>query len=164
MQPDRTVAALVGSWRIAMTTWADDGTPTRADGLVADVVLIGGGRYAREQVTGDFAGASHEKLTLFGWNATRARYEYMTADNHDGVILLYTTAPGAAPGDAPINLFADYALPGDDGAAATFVTIRTVVAFDGPDRRTVRNHYRPASRPERLFLEYVYTRHDGGPA
>ena len=148
-----------------MTTWDEAGLATRAEGLTSRVTLINGGRCAREEVAGIFAGACHEKLTLFGWNATRERFEYATADNHDAVILLYVTAPGR-PGDTRgMELLADYAAPDADDLArpATFVTIRTVLAVEDRDHRSVRNFYRPAGQPERPFLEYRYTR-TGEPA
>ena len=161
MTQQRTVLnRLVGRWRVAMTTWAADGAATHGDGLRAEAVLIGEGRYVREELSGDFGGARHEKLALLGWNATRERFEYAAADNHDGVILLYVTAPGAPGGEDGIHLFADYAAPDESGAGAGagFVTIRTVIAVDGPDRRTLRNFYRPAGQAERPFLEYRYVR------
>ena len=157
--PHPIVASLAGSWRVAMTTTDRAGAQTRADGLTSRVTLIGEGRYAREELEGSFAGARHEKLTLFGWNATRERFEYATADNHDGVILLYVTAPSRSGGARGVELFADYAAPDkDDAAAASFVTVRTVLTLEDRDNRTLRNFYRPAGRPERPFLEYRYTR------
>ena len=151
---------VVGHWRVTMTTVAADGAATGGDDLRAEAVMIGEGRYVREELSGDFGGARHEKLALLGWNATRERFEYATADNHDGVILLYVTSPGAPGGEDGVALFADYAAPDESGAGAgaRFVTIRTVFEFDGPDRRTLRNFYRPAGQAERPFLEYRYVR------
>lgn len=143
-----------------MTTWAEDGTSTKSGAVRADAGVIAEGRYLREELAGDFGGVRHEKLSLLGWNATRARYEYVTADNHDGVLLLYATLPGQAGSENGVELFADYAAPDESGAGrgATFVTIRTVLALHGRDQRSLRNFYRAAGQVERPFLEYVYTR------
>ena len=159
-QQKAVLDCLVGCWRVAMTTWAADGAATHGDDLRAEGVLIGDGRYVREELSGDFGGARHEKLALLGWNATRERFEYATADNHDGVVLLYVTSPGAPGGEDGIELFADYAAPDESGAGggARFVTIRTVIGFDGPGHRRLRNFYRPAGQAERPFLEYRYFR------
>ena len=111
---------LIGRWNVAMTTTTEHSEPTRATGLVAVKSWFADGRYVREDIQGMFGGGKHEKLTLLGFNATRHRYEYMTADNHDGVILLYVSSPGDRSDQATLTLFTEYAMPGEEaGSAAT---------------------------------------------
>ena len=148
---------LEGDWRLTMSVWSEDGQLTRSDGLRARKRLIADGRYLREEIEGAFAGGPHEKLTVLGYNATRGRFEYVTADNHDAVLLLYLSAAGVRADATSVELWAEYAAP-REGDGADFVLIRTEIISEGADRHVLRNHYRPGGGPERPFLEYVYAR------
>ena len=152
---------LVGSWRVTMATTPSEGESTHADGLLARKTWIGDGRYVQEEIEGDFGNERHKKMTLLGYNSTRDRFEYVTADNHDSVILFFVTTPAAAGNGREITLFADYAMPNEaDKDAATFVTIRTTLIIESRDRHILRNAYRYAGGVEKPFLEYIYTRSD----
>lgn len=154
-----------GQWSLDMTTWSEEGQASWAPGLRSRKEVIADGRYLREQIEGPVSGGRHEKLTLLGYNLTRSRFEYFTADNYDGVMLLYVSAPGVEASSREVELLAEYAQPDNAGQGpARFVTIRTVLSVESADRHVVRNFYRPGGRPERPFLEYVYTRqaHEAG--
>ena len=155
---NRALDSIVGSWTVMMTVVDDDGATTRADGLRADKTWFGDGRYVLEHIEGDFQSERHKKLTLLGYNATRDRFEYVTADNHDGVVLFYTTLPTAAGRGREIELFTDYAMPQGETDRAIFITIRTTLSVESPDRHVLRNAYRYAGGIEKPFLEYIYTR------
>ena len=150
---------LVGSWQLTMATTSPDGVTTRADGLRATKTWFGDGRYVREEIEGQFGGERYKKMTLLGYNRTRDRFEYVTADNHDGVILYFVTAPSAAGDGYEITLFADYAMPDElKKDAAAFITIRTTLSIESRERHILRNAYRYPGGSEKPFLEYVYTR------
>jgi hypothetical protein len=126
----------------------------------ASTRITSDGRYIREEVRGSYAGKPHEKLTLLGFNNVRQRYEYMTADNNDAVILLYVSQPNAALGSGScIEAFADYVYAGDGpDVAGTLVTVRTVIEIESADLHVLRNFYGAPGREEYLFLEYRYER------
>lgn len=152
---------LIGSWQVTMSTWSEDGEETQSDQITAQKEWFADGRYIKELVAGEFGNEHHEKLTLLSYNLTRARFEYLTADNHDGVLLLYAGAPGGAKCDNRIEMFAEYAAPDEQGqAAAGFIVIRTVIEVESSQQHVLRNFYRPGGRPERLFLQYIYTRNE----
>ena len=96
---------LIGSWRITMTTHPVGGEPITSDAVRADKSWFGAGRYVREEVSGSFGAKPHNKVTVLGFNPTRERYEYVTADDHDAVILLSTSRPGEAGDGREIDLF-----------------------------------------------------------
>ena len=149
---------LVGSWQVTMTIMSAGGESTCADGLRANKAWVADGRYVSEEIEGDFGSERHKKRTLLGYNRTRDRFEYVTADNHDGVILFFVTPPAAAGDGREITLFADYAMPDEAGKnTATFVTIRTTLVIESRERHTLRNAYRYPGGVEKPFLEYVYT-------
>ena len=153
---------LVGSWRVDMATHDPSGTVTRSGAIRSTKRLFGDGRYVREEIAGAFGGARHEKMTVLGYNQTRARFEFFTADNHDGVLLLYTGQAGAPADAREIIISADYAAPDATGAggAANFVNVRTVITIEDRDRHRLHNYYRPGGEPERLFLDLRYQRDD----
>lgn len=166
--PDRTknvtqvlrpsLADMVGTWRVSMSTTPRGGPTTHADGLQAEKRWSGGGRYVREEIAGAFGSEQHEKLTMLGYNVTRDQFEYMTADNHDGVILLFTTSPGSAGDGHSVTMFTEYAMPPEHGDEPVFLTVKTVIAIESHDRHTIINSYIYAGGVEQPFLEYVYTR------
>jgi hypothetical protein len=152
-----SLAPLVGRWSVAMATHGPDG-PVRADGLTAEKRWFADGRYVQEVLAGAFAGAHHEKRTLLGLNPTRGRYEYVTADNHDAVLLLYTGRPGAAGDERRLDLWAEYVSPGDAAPRGVLLTVRTTLTVVSDDEHTLANFYAEPGQPERPFLEYHYRR------
>lgn len=156
----RALSPLIGAWRVAMATHGADGRTTRSEEIRARKDWFGDGRYVREEVSGTFAGVPHAKLTLLGFNNLRHRYEYVTADNYDAVLLLHTSAAGVEPGDpGRIEVFAEYVEAGEgEQASGTLILIRTVIEIVSDDHHLLRNLYRAPDRPERPFLEYDYRR------
>jgi hypothetical protein len=116
---------LLGRWRVDMTTHGEDGPVRSEKPLRAEKSQFGEGRYVHERVEGDFGGSRHEKLTLLGFNNTRSRYEYATADNHDAVLLLYVSRPDASEAGDVIDLYADYVSPGDAAPRGVLLAVRT---------------------------------------
>ena len=159
-------APLIGDWSVRMSVRSPDGTTTSSDQVHASKRWFGDGRYVREDLSGTFDGTPHEKLTVLGFNATRARYEYATADNHDAVVLLYLSQAGAysdgAHDDRRFELFSDYLMPDENGATPRLVTIRTLITVVDRTHHELRTYYRPPGGDEVPFLEYVYRRRDGG--
>ena len=83
----------------------------------------------------------------------------MSADNHDGVFLLYVSRSGLAADLRRIELESEYAAPPEpEGGAAIFVVVRTLIEVESPNRHRLRNFYRLGGQPERPFLDYLYTR------
>lgn len=145
-----------------MTTHDLGGAITRSDEIGSIKSCFGDGRYVREEIAGPFGGKQHEKMTVLGYNETRARFEFFPADNHDGVLLLYTGEPGADAGTREIVMSAEYAAPDETGEArpASFVRVHTVITIEDRNRHSLRTFYRPGGAPERLFLELMYVRDD----
>ena len=154
------LATLAGTWRIAMRVWDKAGKITaQSDDITATKTLVHDGRYIREDLSGPIGSGTHEKTSMLGFNNIRGRYEYMTADSYDAVILLYTTAPGTALDDKRIEVFADYVHAGDrEEPTGTLVTIRTVIEIESLDLHVLRNYYHAPGQPEFQFLEYTYHR------
>lgn len=152
------LARLAGRWRVDMTTHGPDGPTNSVEPLTAAARMIGGGRYVEERIEGTFAGGRHEKLSVLGFNATRDRFELVTADDHDAVLLHFVSRPGEAGDDDRIDLFADYVSPGDAAPRGVLLTVRTQILVEGADRRRLVNAYRAPGGAEEPFLEYVYTR------
>ncbi|MEM9726301.1 MAG: DUF1579 family protein [Pseudomonadota bacterium] len=153
-------AMLVGDWSMSMTVWDTEGTiVAQTTDMSASKRLVHEGRYVREDVIGRFETGPHEKTTMLGFNNIRNRYEYMTADNYDAVILLYTSAPGADLDDRRIEVFADYVYAGDEPKpSGTLVTIRTIIEVESQDRHVLTNYYNAPGAPEYRFLRYEYKR------
>ena len=154
-----TFAPLIGDWAVAMSTRSPDGTVTSSDRVRADKRWFGG-FYVRETLSGTFGGKPHDKLTMLGFNRTRERYEYVTADNHDAVILLYASRPDASGDGRRFDVFTEYLMPNERGAGARLVEVRTTLEIVDETRHELRNYYRPPGSDETLFLEYVYRRID----
>ena len=149
---------LIGSWTITMTTHSADGERITSAAVRSDKRWFGAGRYVQEQIAGTFGGKPHDKVTVLGFNPTRARYEYVTADDHDAVIILSTSRPGEAGDGREINLFAEYLMPAESGGGAVLVTLRTHLSIPHATGHVLRNFYRAPGGEERLFLEYRYQR------
>lgn len=149
-----------GDWAVHMRVWDETGALSVETDLIKSVkTLVHDGRYLREDLSGPIGSGTHEKTSMLGFNNIRSRYEYMTADSYDAVILLYTTAPGARLDDRRIEVFADYMHAGnDDAPSGTLVTIRTIIEIEDDDRHTLRNYYNAPGKDEYRFLEYQYTR------
>ena len=156
----RHFSLLVGEWSMSMTVWNSEGAVSaQTDDMSAKKALVHEGRYVREDVLGQFKTGPHEKTTMLGFNIIRERYEYMTADNFDAVILLYTSAPGAKLDNRRIEVFADYVYAGDDQQpSGTLFTIRTLIEIESEDRHVLSNFYNAPGMPEYRFLRYQYTR------
>ena len=160
LENENPVGLLAGNWRASMITHGLDGPSVRSDDLRSVKRWIGDGRYMREEIAGPFGGKRHEKLTVLGFNDTRARFEFFTADNYDAVLLLYTSEAGAKPDAREIVMSVEYASPDKTGAdgPATFVHMRTVIAIEDRNNHSLRNFYRTGGQPEQLFLEINYVR------
>jgi hypothetical protein len=154
------LADLEGKWNIVMRVWDKSGAlSVQSDTISATKTLVHDGRYIREDLSGQIGSGTHEKTSMLGFNNIRDRYEYMTADSYDAVILLYTTAPGAVLDDKQIEVYADYVHAGDsEEPTGILVTIRTVIKIQSKDRHVLRNYYNAPGTPEFQFLEYTYTR------
>lgn len=154
------LVSFAGEWNISMRVWDKSGElSVQSDDISATKPVVHEGRYIREDLAGPIGSGTHEKTSMLGFNNIRNRYEYMTADSYDAVILLYTSAPGSSLDDKRIEVFADYVHAGDDeDPVGTLVTIRTVIEIKGKDRHVLRNYYNAPGKPESQFLEYVYTR------
>jgi hypothetical protein len=152
------LAPLIGDWSVEMTTHGPDGAQRSDAPLRAEKSYFADGRYVLERITGAFAGAPHEKLSLLGFNNSRSRYEYVTADNHDAVLLLYATLPGASSTPECIDLFSEYVSPGDAAARGVLLTVRTRIDIVGHAQHRLTNFYAEPGGVERKFLEYVYRR------
>lgn len=149
-----------GDWDVHMQVWDETGALLVETELIRSTkALVHDGRYLREDLSGPIGSGQHEKTSMLGFNNIRGRYEYMTADSYDAVILLYTTAPGAHLDDRRIEVFADYMHAGnDDAPTGTLVTIRTVIEIEDDDHHILRNFYNAPGKDEYRFLEYGYTR------
>lgn len=154
----RALADLIGLWRLDMTIHGPDGSTRSKHPLQAEKTWFGDGRYVLERIEGEFGGGRHQKLTLLGFNNTRSRYEYVTADNHDAVLLLYTSRPDALKGERLIDLYADYVSPGDAAPRGVLLTVRTRLEILGPDEHVLTNAYAEPGSDQRPFLEYRYRR------
>lgn len=150
--------ASIGAWDVDMVTHRPDGALKSIAPLKSEKQFFGSERYVLERVEGMFGGAWHEKVTLLGFNASRGRYEYVTADNHNAVLLLYATLPGATGATECMDLFAEYVSPGDAAPRGVLLTVRTRIEVNGPDEHRLTNYYSEPGGPERNFLEYVCTR------
>lgn len=113
----------------------------------------------RKRFSGVFGGKPHNKLTLLTYNQTQKRFEYMTADDHDTVILLYTSRSDSPDGESEINVYSEYLMAGVSSERPQLVTVRTNICVHDADRHSLKNFYRAAgTREERLCLEYDYLR------
>jgi hypothetical protein len=151
------LALLIGHWSIEMTTHSSTDS-LHSTSITATKNWFADGRYVEESVIGEFADARHQKRTLLGFNPTRGRYEYVTADNHDTVLLLYTGSPQAPRDTQRINLWTDYVSPGDAAPQGVLLTVRTTFQITDGDLHTLSNYYSEPGQPERAFLEYKYRR------
>ena len=159
MTPDRTfLNLLIGSWNVLMTTHQEDNSVFSSDTIQSQKHWFSD-RYVQETVSGVFGGKPHNKLTLLTYNQTQKRFEYMTADDHDTVILLYTSRFDSINGAREINVYSEYLMPGKSSEPPQLITVRTNICVHEADRHSLKNFYRvPGTPEERLFLEYDYRR------
>lgn len=152
------LAPLVGDWRIEVGVWPEgEGGPKTTGEAAARKRWINGGRHVREEVEGSIGGKPHEKLTVLGYNNLRQRYEFITADNADPVIVSYQGHADAS--GRKIELFAEYVFPGyEPEVSGELVVIRSVFEIENGDRHRLRIHYTHPASEEYLFLEYAYVR------
>lgn len=149
---------MIGDWRVEMSVWQSGQEPaTCSDDLTARKVWINGNRHIREEVDGTLGGKEHAKLTILGYNNLRQRYEFVTADNSDTVIMTYYGQ--ADETGNTIILFGELVLAGYGPQLIGSATkLRLVFTTENDDRHALKIHYTEPAGEEYLFLEYIYTR------
>jgi hypothetical protein len=149
---------MIGEWHIRMTTWPDGHEPAiTSDQVQASKTWINDGLHVREEVQGPFGQSQHRKLTILGYNNLRQRFEFVTADNSDSVIMTYYGQADLEQQN--LTLYGEYVFAGT-GKILTgeLVRIRSVFTLDHPDRHRLSIYYTHPARQEYLFLQYQYTR------
>jgi hypothetical protein len=77
----RWLDPLVGQWKVEMKVWPAAGAaPIVSSDLRARREWILGGRYLREELSGNFAGSPSNRVALLGFNNLEERFELTTLD------------------------------------------------------------------------------------
>lgn len=148
---------MVGDWMVTMTIWSQNGEQlSSSTDIKASKTWINGDIHLREEVHGLISGKQHDKLTILGYNNLRQRYEFVTADNSDTVIMSYYGQANEA--EHTITLFGEFVFSGD-GPAPTgeLIVIRSVFQVESINQHRLTIYYQHPAQNEYRFLEYLYT-------
>ncbi|QFZ21675.1 DUF1579 family protein [Saccharothrix syringae] len=159
----RRLDALVGEWTVDKRTYIALGTPDNPKVWVGESrwrwLDETGGRFLREDLTGDMGGGPYYRLGVMGYSTMDGRYEWNTLDNVVSTMMTYKGAPQSA-GDEVISLGGEFTDPGVLGESyvGKRIAMRTVFTFESPDRVVVEIRFVPPGEPERVADRAVYHR------
>jgi hypothetical protein len=88
----RWLDPLVGQWKVEMKVWPAAGAaPIVSSDLRARREWVLGGRYLREELSGNFAGNPSSRIALLGFNNLEERFELTTLDTFEPGQMTYAS-------------------------------------------------------------------------
>ncbi|WP_309110607.1 DUF1579 family protein [Saccharothrix sp.] len=159
----RRLDALVGEWTVDKKTYIALGTLHTPKIWVAKSVWKWlddtGGRFIREELTGELAGGPYYRLGILGYSGMDDRYEWNTLDNLVSTMMTYKGEEGTG-GEEVISIGGVFTDPGVLGESyvGKKIPMRTVFTFRSADEVVVEIKFTPPGEPERIADQGVYHR------
>jgi hypothetical protein len=145
-----------------MTAFMGLGSPDKpvvSTDIICRREWVAGGRYLHDVTEGTLAGAPYYREGLLGYSNIDARYEWVTVDTANTMMMIYVGEPGSGV-RMPINVsgtFTDQGWLGDDDVGKP-VHMRTVINIESNDSHIFELYFTPSGGTERLVDRKVYTR------
>jgi uncharacterized protein DUF1579 len=154
--------ALVGTWRVEQSIYIGLGTrehPAVSRDIICRREWVAGGRFLQDVTEGTVAGGPYWRKGLLGYSNMDQRYEWVTVDGFNTMLMIYLGARGSGP-QAPITVsgvFTDQGWLGEANVGKP-VAMRTVIRFEGNDRHVFELYFTLPGGEEVLVDRKVYTR------
>ena len=108
------LAEMAGEWRYTITLWEDPkGEPTVVNGVSLKTMIMGG-RFLREELTGEFMGQPFKGYGLTGYDNVTGEYVAVWLDNMGTGIHFYS-GEETGPGERTYHSTAHDPISGKDG-------------------------------------------------
>ena len=156
---------LAGTWRVQMSLYTLIGTPEQpavSNDLLCRREWVAGDRYLQDVTQGTIGGETYWRLGLLGYSTMDQRYEWVTIDRVNTMLMIYLGAPNSGQ-RRPISMsgtFTDQGVLGEDTVGQP-VGMRTVITIESDDRHLIDLYFTPPGGEEFLLDRKVYTRVTG---
>ena len=154
----RWLEPLVGQWAVEMRVFFAPGqAPMVSKNMLATRSWILGGRYLREELTGNFGGNPSSRLAVLGFNNLEERWELSTIDTFEPGQMTYSSAVRGTP--------ARFQLHGESTEAGLGInatgrkrSLRFEFEVVNADTNIERIYVKYPAEQETLFVEQIFTR------
>jgi hypothetical protein len=142
----------VGSWNVASTSWQSPGGPPEKGSGTSENSWILGGRFVRENFTGEFGGMKFQGLGYTGYDNIKKKYVGTWMDSMGTAIMMMT---GTADPSGKV-----FTMTGtmDDVMTGKPMKLRTVTHIVDADKHVMDMFGPDPSGKEFKMMEIVYTR------
>ncbi|MAF66735.1 MAG: hypothetical protein CMJ84_13890 [Planctomycetes bacterium] len=149
----RVLEPMLGTFRAALTMWAEPGTePMTSTGTMHSFWMFGG-RFLRGDYVGDWMGQRFEGLSLFGYDKAQGVYVGTWCDSMSTALAPISTGHASADGSR-----LEMTKRMHDFTTGEDALVRDVVLLDGPDAHTHEMYVTRAGGEEFLNMRIEYTR------
>lgn len=154
--------ALVGTWRVEHSIYLGVGTrdrPAVSNEIICRREWVADGRFLQDVTEGTMAGSPYWRKGLLGYSNMDQRYEWVTIDGFNTMLMTYLGGPGSGP-HVPIDMFGVFTDQGWLGEANVGkpVAMRTVIRIESNDRHVFELYFTLPGGEEILVDRKVYTR------
>lgn len=157
--------ALVGTWRVEHSIYLSVGTrdrPAVFNDIICRREWVAGGRFLQDVTEGTMAGGPYWRKGLLGYSNMDQRYEWVTIDGFNTMLMSYLGVPASGP-QAPIimsGVFTDQGWLGEANVGKP-VAMRTVIRIESNDRHVFEIYFTLPGGEEILVDRKVYSRMAG---
>jgi uncharacterized protein DUF1579 len=157
--------ALVGTWRVEHSIYLGVGTrdrPVVSNDIICRREWVAGGRFLEDVTEGTMVGGPYWRKGWLGYSNMDQRYEWVTIDGFNAMLMIYLGAPGSGP-RASISMsgvFTDQGWLGEANVGKP-VAMRTVIRIESNDRHVFELYFTLPGGEEILVDRKIYTRMAG---
>ena len=155
---------LVGTWRVRLEVYRalgrrGDEPPIIAEDLTTRREWVGDGRFLEDKTEGTVMGMPVWRAGWLAYSNMERRYEWVTIDNINTMMMAYASAPGSGPRQpiSAVGAFIDQGVAGEETVGKR-VKMRTVIRIDNDDRHVFELFFTRPGGKETLATRYTYSR------
>jgi hypothetical protein len=133
--------------------------PITSSDLTCHRTWIDGGRFLEDTTQGTVAGGPYWRKGWLGYDNMDRRYEWVTIDAINSMMMSYSGAPGSGARQPIImdGVFTDQGVAGEDTVGKA-VKMRTVIRIEDDDHHVIELYFTRPGEKEALAQRQVYTR------
>jgi hypothetical protein len=157
--------SLAGKWQVEKSLYVAIGAPehpAKSDGMTAERVWIGEGRFLQDVTRGTMGGKPYFRTGILGYNNMDRCYEWVTADGVTPTLMIYRGKQGAGP-TLPASLqgsFTDLGVTGEQNVGK-LVRMRTVIRIESSDQHVFEIYFTLPGGKEALADRMIFRRVPG---